>query len=240
MSTRVRFFLFVEAVLAIYLAYQVISNPATLVFSILGVLALLWASSMKNRNFFRTAISIFGIIAMVVSIFINPTVWWMILVAVIALFVTGNKTLSTNGLVPWFRKQFVSVRSTADDGDRSNRTRPWFGDYTIGQSVFEWDDVNITVLTGDTIIDLGKTILPKRDNVVMIRKGFGKTRLLVPIGIGVEINHSAMVGKVDFADHHADLRNETVRLYSDDFDTAPRRIRIFTSAIIGDLEVVPV
>ena len=57
MSTRVRFFLFIESILAIYLAYQVISNPATLVFSILGVLALLWASSMKNKAFFRTAVA---------------------------------------------------------------------------------------------------------------------------------------------------------------------------------------
>lgn len=240
MSLRVRIFLLIEAALFLLLAYKVISNPATLVFCILGVLSLCWAANVRRGRILRTPLMIFGAIAVIVSVFINPVAWWMLLVAVVVVLFAGSKTVSSGGLFPWIRKQFVSVRTTEDSGDRSAQRHQWIGDIAIGQSVYEWQDENISVLTGDTIIDLGNTILPKRENVVMIRKGFGKTRLLVPIGVGVELNHSALIGKVDFAGTEHTLRNETLHLYSDDYDTAPRKLRIITSALVGDLEVVPV
>lgn len=239
MSFRARLFILVEVALALLLGYQIMSNPATLVFCVIGGLALAWGAHLRTRGLLRTLVLIFGGIATVVSVFVNPTAWWMVLIAAFVALFVGSKGVSKSGLFPWIRKQFVSVRS-AEDTPKQDTRHAWFGDRVIGQSVFEWEDVNVTVLTGDTIVDLGNTLLPKRDNVVMIRKGFGKTRLLVPIGVGVELNHSALVGEVTFAGRHADLRNETVRLYSDDYDTAPRRLRIITSALIGDLEVVPV
>ncbi|WP_196246256.1 cell wall-active antibiotics response protein LiaF [Lacticaseibacillus zhaodongensis] len=240
MSSRVRFFIIIEAALFLMLAYQIISNPATLVFSILAVLSLVWANSLHRGNFLKTPLLLFGTIALVVTVFINPTAWWMIMVAILAILFAGRGSISSSGLMPWFRKQFVSVRTTGDGDKGTDGRRPWFGDFVIGQSVFEWEDVNISILTGDTIVDLGNTILPRRDNVVMIRKGFGKTRVLVPIGVGIELNHSALVGKVDFGGAQHILRNETLHLYSDDYESAPRHLRIVTSAIIGDLEVVPV
>lgn len=239
MSIRVRLLLLIEVALSLLLGYQIMSNPATLVFCIIGGLALAWAAHLRSRGILRTAVLIFGGIATVVSVFVNPTAWWMVFIAAVAALFVGNRSLSTGGLLPWIRKQFVSVRTTEEVQHHDSR-HAWFGDQVFGQSVFEWKDINVTLLTGDTIVDLGNTLLPKRDNVVMIRKGFGKTRLLVPIGVGIELNHSALVGQVNFAGRHADLRNETVRLFSDDYDVAPRRLRIVTSALIGDLEVVPV
>lgn len=240
MSSRVRFFLIVESALLLMLAYQIISNPATLVFGILAVLALCWASNLRRGNFLKTPLLLFGAIALVVTVFINPTAWWMVMIAILAVLFAGRGSISSAGLIPWFRKQFVSVRTTGDGEKSASGRRPWFGDIVIGKSVFEWEDVNLSILTGDTIVDLGNTILPRRDNVMMIRKGFGKTRVLVPIGVGVELNHSALVGKVQFDGAEHVLRNETLHLYSDDYDGATRHLRIVTSALIGDLEVVPV
>ncbi|WP_127848702.1 cell wall-active antibiotics response protein LiaF [Lacticaseibacillus hulanensis] len=240
MSAKARVFVLIEAALALLLGYQIISNPPTLAFSILGALSVCWANSLRRKNWLRTPLFVFGIIALVVTIFINPTVWWMILIGIIAVLSTGRQGFGALGVFPWFKKQFISIRSAEENADHSTQRRPWFGDFVVGQSVYEWDDVNLTLIAGDTIVDLGNTILPKRDNVVMIRKGFGKTRLLVPIGIGIELNHSALIGNVTFAGQTHPLRNETIRLFSDDYESAPRHIRIVTSAFIGDLEVVPV
>jgi predicted membrane protein len=240
MSSKARVFALIEAALALLLGYQIISNPPTLAFCILGTLSVCWANSLRKKNWMRTPLFVFGIIALVVTIFINPTVWWMLLVGVVAVLSAGRKGFGALGVFPWFKKQFISIRSTEDGGEHTAQKRPWFGDFVVGQSVYEWDDVNLTLVAGDTIVDLGNTILPKRDNVIMIRKGFGKTRILVPIGVGVELNHSALIGNVTFAGKTEPLRNETVRLFSDDYETAPRHIRIITSAFMGDLEVVPV
>ncbi len=240
MSSKARVFVLIEAALALLLGYQIISNPPTLAFSIIGTLAICWANSLRRNNWLRTPLLIFGVIALVVTIFINPTVWWMLLLGIVATLSAGRRGFGALGVFPWFKKQFISIRSADDGSDHTAQRRPWFGDFVIGQSVFEWDDVNLTLLAGDTIVDLGNTILPKRDNVVMIRKGFGKTRLLVPIGVGIELNHSTLIGNVTFQGETHALRNESVRLFSDDYETASRHIRIVTSAFVGDVEVVPV
>lgn len=46
----------------------------------------------------------------------------------------------------------------------------------------------MAILAGDTIVDLGNTLLPKEDSIVIVRKGFGRTRILVPYGIGILLN----------------------------------------------------
>lgn len=240
MSSKTRVFVLIEAALALLLGYQIISNPPTLAFCIIGVLSIVWANSMKRKNWFRAPLAVFGIIALVVTVFINPTIWWMLMIGVIAFASAGDHRSGILGIMPWFKKQFITIRSADANREHTTKKRPWVGDLVFGQSVYEWDDVNLTLIAGDTIVDLGNTILPKRDNVVMIRKGVGKTRLLVPIGVGIELNHSTLIGSVTFDGKTQSLRNETLRLFSDDFESAPRHIRIVTSAFIGDLEVVPV
>ena len=46
-----------------------------------------------------------------------------------------------------------------------------FANERIGNNIYEWDDINIDLISGDTIIDLGNTLLPKEDNIIIIRKG---------------------------------------------------------------------
>ncbi len=103
---------------------------------------------------------------------------------------------------------------------------------------FEWDDINFAVAAGDTIIDLGSTILPKNDNHIVIRKGFGKTRILVPVGTGVYLDHSAMLGSVTIDNQHYNLKNESIQLYSTNYDEESRHLKIITNVMIGDLEVI--
>ena len=58
------------------------------------------------------------------------------------------------------------------------------------------NDLNAIGLTGDINIEslgtplLGNTLLPKEDNIIIIRKGFGRTRILVPLGVAILLEHS--------------------------------------------------
>lgn len=121
--------------------------------------------------------------------------------------------------------------------EKKEKKQQWLGNERIGNHVYEWDDININVLSGDTIIDLGNTILPKKDNVVLVRKGIGRTRLLVPTGIGVQLEHTALMGTVYFEDYETKLRNETLKLYSKEYNESARHLKIITNALVGDIEV---
>ncbi|MGC3124522.1 cell wall-active antibiotics response protein LiaF, partial [Enterococcus faecalis] len=75
----------------------------------------------------------------------------------------------------------------------------------IGNNIYESDDINIDLISGDTIIDLGNTLLPKVDNIIIIRKGFGRTRILVPLGVAFLLEHSTFYGTVRFEEEKYQL-----------------------------------
>lgn len=125
-----------------------------------------------------------------------------------------------------------------EDAKTKRQTHQWFGDTTIGEQLYTWDDINLSVIAGDTIIDLGNTLLPaKRENVILLRKSFGRTRILVPVGTKVRINHSALIGKLKLDENQYKLHNETINLTLNDQEDS-RELRIITNVLIGDLEVI--
>lgn len=132
------------------------------------------------------------------------------------------------------------VETTDPTSHNGERKQSWIGNDRIGTQVFEWDDINVAILAGDTIVDLGNTLLPKEDSIVIVRKGFGRTRILVPYGIGILFEHATLYGKVEFDEETQVLRNETIKMYSEDYDESPRRLKSHHEYLSGDVEVIRV
>ncbi len=72
----------------------------------------------------------------------------------------------------------------------------------------------------------------------MVRKGIGRTRILVPLGVGVMVEYATFAGDLIFEGEQSTLRNESLKVYSEDYDENPRRIKIITSTFLGDVEVI--
>lgn len=237
-----RLFMIVEVSLLFCLGWQIFSNPPYLIFLILGLFSLYLHTKMKRR-FSRTFCLLFGILALVTIFLTSPFIWLMLFTAFLYLifFARHNEKAAFLGVawLPWTRKHFFGLHVTEPTPKHGQVVRrPWFGNQTIGQDVFAWDDVDLTIAAGDTIVDLGNTLLPKRDNVILIRKGFGRTRILVPVGTAVQLKHTALIGAVTFNNQTFHLNNDEVTLYSDDYDDNQRRVKILTNVLVGDLEVL--
>ena len=227
MKSPWRFFLVVEALLFLYALWQIFNSPPLLLLLIFGVLCLYATSRTKKRGRRTNFWLIVGGLAVFISLLNNPAVWLMLVFGV--LFV-GLKGVELTGI------DLTKNAFWKNKRERQNL----FGNERIGNQVFEWDDININMLSGDTIIDLGNTILPKRDNIIMLRKGFGRTRILVPLGIGIAIEHGSFIGNVTFVGEQTALRSERITVYSEDYDTSERRIKILSSTLICDIEVIRV
>ncbi|MFS0644388.1 cell wall-active antibiotics response protein LiaF [Siminovitchia sp. 179-K 8D1 HS] len=111
------------------------------------------------------------------------------------------------------------------------------GNRRVVNEIFEWDDINIQSGFGNTIIDLGMTMLPPGESVVLIRGLVGNIQLFVPIDASVTINHSAISGKLNIFNQEEELLNSNVIYYSGGDDKTSRRIKIVTSVMFGDVEV---
>jgi lia operon protein LiaF len=240
MKSPWRFFIVIEALLAIFLLWQLSSNPAMLIMLLFGVLNIYWAMHKHRHGKFQL---ILGSVILIICLVNSPATWLMLIFAVIFLGLKGFEiagiSIPNHSLKN--KKSIVMVETTdptSHNGERKKQN--WIGNDRIGTQVFEWDDINVAILAGDTIVDLGNTLLPKEDSVVIVRKGFGRTRILVPYGIGILFEHATLYGKVDFDEDTQVLRNETIKIYSEDYDESPRRLKIVTNTLVGDVEVIRV
>lgn len=127
--------------------------------------------------------------------------------------------------------------SKIDRTDKFIRNQ-WFGNQRILDVVYEWDDINIQTGIGDTILDLGNTVLPTGESVIMIRSVSGKIRILVPFDIGICIEHSAIFGNIQYDKESTSIQNNSIKVYSDNYESSARKVKIMTSVIFGDLEVI--
>lgn len=243
MQSSWRFFIVTELLLLLWAVYQLFDNIPILIFLIFAIINFVYSAKKVYKTSFNQFQKFASLVAMLICLLNIPAVWMMLVLAI--LFV-GLKGVEVSGIdlfssAPWRKKQIKMIKTVASETKSGRRfKRPWIGNQRFGNDTYEWDDINLSILYGDTIIDLGNTLLPKEDNVVIVRKGFGKTRILVPTGIGVVLEHSAMIGQAVFEGEHFQLKNESLKLYSNEYDKAVRRIKIVTNTLFGDVEVIRV
>lgn len=229
----------------ILLGWQIFSTPSTLVCLVMGTLICLLINKRrqknKTNNTFLTFVAVFLILWGFASL---QAFWWLIFVLLLFVVIFMPEVFGEAGHFFWRKKKYCAPQINPDTADQENddwslSSNKWFGDQNLGSQIYRWHDVNIKELAGDTIIDLGNTLLPAdRENIVMIQKGFGKTRVLVPFGTGIYLEHSTFVGDVTFSDQHHQLKNQSLSIKTPGYDQSQRRIRLVTSQLVGDLEVV--
>lgn len=146
----------------------------------------------------------------------------------------------------WYLKKKPTVIHI--ESPSSNKTKPLrkkqlffknilIGDQRIEDQVYEWDDINIQCGIGDIVIDLGMTMLPLGENILMIRGVIGNIRLLIPHDTAIIINHSALTGMLKIDGDKERLLNGNVIYHSDNYEDATRKVKIITSLVVGDVEV---
>ncbi|CRH94494.1 Predicted membrane protein [Chlamydia trachomatis] len=75
------------------------------------------------------------------------------------------------------------------------------------------------------------------DNIIVIRKIFGNTKILVPIDVAVTLNVSSIYGSVDFFEcQQYDLRNESIKLREVESQQL-KKVKIVVTTIAGNVEV---
>jgi len=113
-----------------------------------------------------------------------------------------------------------------------------FGHQETPPHVYEWNDVNIQTGIGDSVIDLSLTVLPKGETVVFIRNIIGNVKVFVPYDLEVTVRHSAVVGSAEVFEHQSgSVVNQSLFLQTPGYDEAEQKVKIFTSMVIGNIEV---
>ena len=123
------------------------------------------------------------------------------------------------------------------------KSKPLFENMLFGQQktpndVYEWNDINIQSGIGDTIIDLSYTVLPNGETVIFVRNIIGNINIQVPYEVEVSVHHSCIIGSTTVFEHHQpQVFNHSFQLKTAGYDQAVQKVKIFTSLLVGNLEV---
>lgn len=231
--------------LFVWLFYQIFNNMFLLLLLIGAIFSfLLYRGSGKEEE--KTSSYLWTAIGLLLLSLVFTSAFWAILGVFLVVEFNSNSRLSRTVRDPlfkkrqnWQEKEYISVNwDNYDVSELQFSRHKWFGDDSVGKEVFQWEDKNFIKILGDTFFDLGNTILPKRENIILIRKGLGDTKIIVPRDTALSVDVSMGLGKLVIDKEEYTLKNETVKWYSSDYSTSMRKLKIVTSTLVGEIEVV--
>ncbi|MCK4025553.1 cell wall-active antibiotics response protein LiaF [Streptococcus iners] len=229
---KVQFFLLIESMLFTMAAFDVVANEASrtlLLFSALLLLAWYFLGRRLNSVLLVSSLSLVFLVFV-----LNPYFIIGVMLLVVYMFVNFFSRYEK-------RNQYTQIVFTDYALQVQKEKNRWFGNHDHSQDRFGFEDINIVRLFGNDVVDLDKTVLVGRDNIVVIRKTFGRTKIIVPIDVEVSLTATTVYGKVTFLEHSTwDLRNESIAINSPDYQESHKRVKVVTNNIFGDVEVVRV
>lgn len=238
-----RLFNILMGLLGVWMLYEIINSWVSILLCISGVFIILFADKHTGEK--KEVPIILGIILILFALLSTTAAWVLLILSVIFILGQNQKLFNTvkEPLMKveegWREKEFISVKFSKNREETVKKIRrKWFGNDSYGREIYEWEDVNFSKIAGDTVIDLGNTILPKEHNIVLIRKGFGDTKLLVPDEVAVSLDLNVFLGKVKIGEEELDLKNETLKWRSSRYENSSRKIKLVSSVFFGQIEVV--
>lgn len=200
-----------------------------------------------TNRYIRMALLIIGLFLIIVNLLMLRSLW--VLIIVLILFFILFKTEDGNEFIH-LKEAFIKPRQSDSqyygvkliEPQSSQRTilkqESLFDIYKENHQEYEWDDVNIVTFAGNQIIDFGNTILPAAETTIVIRKIFGRTRIIIPNEIGIKLNISLISGTVVFESQRYPLTSENFKWMSPDYRSSKRQVNLLISVVFGDIEVI--
>lgn len=221
-------------IMAVGMGLELFFNLRIFIPLLVGIF-LIYSSIRTGKKGRKNVYLIIGISLIAIAILSSTFFKFFIIAAVIYILIQYSKNKK--------EPQKIIVETMAPDPKPSYRKRTPFitnrftGNKRIVNEVFEWDDINIQCGFGDTVIDLGMTMLPPGESVVVIRSLVGDIQLLVPFDVNIHINHSTISGKLRIFNEESEHFNSNIIYYPDGGEEALRTVKIITNVMVGNVEV---
>ena len=180
-----------------------------------------------------------GIILLIISIFSMMTLKFFLLAILLHFFIQFVQSKRKPAHIkPVIKEPSPILEKETVIKKQSLFSNQLFGQQKTPEQGYEWSDINIQAGIGDTIIDLSYTVLPKGETVIFIRNFVGNIPVLVPYDVEVSVNHSVIAGATEIFDfQETKIFNQSTQVQTPGFTQSEQRIKIFTSLLVGDLEV---
>ena len=228
---KFQIFLFIEACLLTGALIMMVSEHFSrfLLILLLFLLLIRYYTGRQGNNFILVAVSILFFFIIMLNPFVILAIFVALIYSLFLLYPMMTQEREETNLV------FEDVVTVKKEKNR------WFGNlhHFSSYQTCRFDDINLFRLMGKDTIHLEHVILSNHDNVIILRKIVGTTRIIVPIDVEVSISVNSLHGDLTFLDQpKRALRNEQFHQETRDYLKSPKSVKIFLTTMVGDVEVV--
>lgn len=194
---------------------------------VLLLLALRFYNQDSRNNFLLTI----GLLLLFLIIMLNPYIVAAVLLGIVYIVLNHFSQVKK-------KNRFALIKFKESELNVQPIRHQWLGASIYQSDYYAFDDINIIRFSGNDQIDLTKVIVTGKENNIIIRKIYGKTQIDVPIDVEVKLEVSSVYGSVRFFDYDEyDLRNESLKLWSNQYEKSQRNVKIILNVLAGDVEV---
>ena len=229
---KVQFFILIETVIFTMAFFDIMATEGARAILLFALLLLLVRHLMGGKGIDFLLVSASGLFFLVFML--NPY------------FIFGMLLISVYMIINFFsryekKNQYTHILLDDQPLEARREKTQWFGNQDHTKDQYGFEDINIIRLFGNDIVDLDEGVLVGRDNIVVIRKTFGRTKILVPIDVEVSLSASSLYGRVRFLNlSFWDLRNESFSISSPGYRESHKRVKLVINCLFGDVEVIRV
>ena len=228
---KFQIFLFIEACLLTGALIMMVSEHFSrfLLMSLLFLLLIRYYTGRQGNNFILVAVSILFFFIIMLNPFVILAIFVALIYSLFLLYPMMNQEREDTNLV------FEDVITVKREKNR------WFGNlhHFSSYQTCRFNDINLFRLMGKDTIHLEHVILSNHDNVIILRKLVGTTRIIVPVDVEVSLSVNSLYGDLTFFDRpKRPLRNEQFHQETRDYLKSPKSVKIFLTTMVGDVEVV--
>ena len=200
-----------------------------------------------DRKFIKNACLTLGFLILLVTLFLTKSIWFFFLTCFIfwmmfkadddhELFFTGERMIFPFKTTV----EYVDVIIRPQSEQRCLVQQQPLKETMLDKKTTEYieDNINMNFFTGNTIIDLGNSFLSNGEKTVMIQKIYGRTRIILPRDMGLQMNISMIHGSVMFEQQNYFLQNKNFQWRTPQYQESVRRINLMMTVAFGDVEVI--
>lgn len=227
---KFQLFLIVETILIALAFITILASDLSnfILILVITLMALRFYNIGSRNNFLLTT----SLLLLFLIFMLNPYMVAAILVGILYVMI--------NHFAQVKKKNRAAFLQFAENDMAVNlKPQQWIGntDYTR-RDAYAFDDINVVRISGSDSIDLSKVIIRGHDNVVLIRKIYGPTKILVPLDVAVTLDVASIYGSVRFFEApEYDLRNEAIKFVQDQEAETTKTVKIVVNVIAGLVEV---
>ena len=228
---KFQIFLFIEACLLTGALIMMVSENFSrfLLMLLLFLLLIRYYTGKQGNNLILVAVSILFFFIIMLNPFVILAIFVALIYSLFLLYPMMNQERDDTNLV------FEDVVTVKKEKNR------WFGNlhHFSSYQTCRFDDINLFRLMGKDTIHLEHVILSNHDNVIILRKLVGTTRIIVPVDVEVSLSVNSLYGDLTFLDQpKRALRNEQFHQETRDYLKSPKSVKFLLTTMVGDVEVV--